>query len=527
MKRLIVLAAGLVLAAAFVPRAARGQAPQIDLPAPPGVAEGGSKLGAPIGASGAVGFENAPEGGGRPIGGRPGPSASRAPVSDLTGPRAASRVTAVNYRPQVLEPARIPRYGELAPPLGPEDLGPENGLTLDQSIERLVRENLNLLALRFELPMAEADVLTASLRANPIFYADSQLVPYGHYSNHRPGGQRQFDVNVTYPIDVTHKRKARTEVAVRARRVVEAQFQDAIRLQIDNLYTAYVDVVAAGETVDYSRAYATGITRLLGLNERRLKEGLIHPATVDALRAQVEQAQLQVREAQETLVTTTRTLAVLLNVPRDQAGSIQLRAALRDIRPVTESDDAIIQRAVAARPDLIAFRLGLERSRSDINLARANRYPDVYVLYQPYTLQDNTPFGLKNAYSWALGVTATIPAYNRNQGNISRAQLNHRQTAIEMNALERQVIHEAEMATREFRLSLTSVLEFEREIVPASKRVRDTALRRFEEGLISALEYLEAQREFNDVVKQYRDGLVRHRRAMLDLNTAVGIRLLP
>ena len=30
-----------------------------------------------------------------------------------------------------------------------------------------------------EIPQARADVLTASLRANPIFYADTQLVPYG------------------------------------------------------------------------------------------------------------------------------------------------------------------------------------------------------------------------------------------------------------------------------------------------------------------------------------------------------------
>ena len=50
--------------------------------------------------------------------------------------------------------------------------------------------------------MAQADILTSSLRANPIFYADGQLVPYGHFSNQRPGGQTQYDVNVTYPLDV-------------------------------------------------------------------------------------------------------------------------------------------------------------------------------------------------------------------------------------------------------------------------------------------------------------------------------------
>ena len=65
--------------------------------------------------------------------------------------------------------------------------GPPDGLTLDQAIDLLVRQNLDLRAKQLEIPQARADVLTAGLRANPIFYADSQLVPYGSDSVQRPG----------------------------------------------------------------------------------------------------------------------------------------------------------------------------------------------------------------------------------------------------------------------------------------------------------------------------------------------------
>jgi hypothetical protein len=37
----------------------------------------------------------------------------------------------------------------------------------------------------------------------------------------------------------------------------------------------------------------------------------------------------------------------------------------------------------------------------------------------------------------------------------------------------------------------------------------------------------EAQRGLNDVVGQYRDTLVRHRRSVLDSNTTVGMQLVP
>lgn len=79
--------------------------------------------------------------------------------------------------------------------------GPANGLTLDAAIERLVHSNLDLRSKSFVIPQAEADILTASLRANPLLYADRQLIPYGNDSRDRPGGPTQYDLNITDPLD--------------------------------------------------------------------------------------------------------------------------------------------------------------------------------------------------------------------------------------------------------------------------------------------------------------------------------------
>ncbi len=67
----------------------------------------------------------------------------------------------------------------------------------------------------------------------------------------------------------------------------------------------------------------------------------------------------------------------------------------------------------------------------------------------------------------------------------------------------------------------------ERTILPRSRRIRDASVNLLRQGEISALDYLNAQREYNEVVRQYRDSLIRHRRAMLKLNTMVGARILP
>jgi cobalt-zinc-cadmium efflux system outer membrane protein len=454
---------------------------------------------------------------------------TRAPINQLSPPQLPiPQPRRIAFQPPVLESASVPAYGQLELPSRPEaEVGPADGMTLDDAIDRLLQKNLNLLSLRFEVPMAQADVLTASLRNNPIFYADSQLVPYGHYSNQRPGGQLQYDINVTLQLDVWRKRRARTLVAERAKRATEAQLQDAVRLQIDNLWTAYVDVVAAVKTLEFSETYVRGITALHKLVSDLFQRGQRTEAEVLAVAAQLRQAEIQVREARQSIQKTKNTLALLLDLPPAEAESFQVRSIFYDVRPLPVSTEELNETARDSRPDLASFRLGLQRAQADVLLARRSRYSDVYLLYQPYTLQNNTPLGLKSAYSYAFGVTVALPVYNRNQGNIHRSELNAVQSKYELAGQERQVRYDVVEAVREFDLSRLAVLELQRDVLPASRRVRDAAWRRFQGGFTSAMEYLDAQKDYNEVVRNYRDAVVRHRRAMLDLNTAVGVRVLP
>jgi cobalt-zinc-cadmium efflux system outer membrane protein len=67
----------------------------------------------------------------------------------------------------------------------------------------------------------------------------------------------------------------------------------------------------------------------------------------------------------------------------------------------------------------------------------------------------------------------------------------------------------------------------ESEILPDADRVLADSKRLFESGEITVIEYLNARRDYNDTARQYLDALVSHRRSMLDLNTALGQRMLP
>ena len=460
----------------------------------------------------------------------PAAGGSHAPASGLASPGVpVFRISGAQASiTQSAQPLNVPQYGELELPRELRDYGTPDGMNLDTAIELLVKQNLELEAARLEIPMADADVLTANLRANPIFYADTQLIPYGHFSFLRPGGPPQSDININYPLDVTFKRGARTRSAREAKSVTEAQLRDAVRNQIDNLYTIYEDVVSAGLTLKFSEVYVSGIRRLFVITEELVKKDQIKPADLEAVKASVMKAELQVKESKQAKIKANRAArGVILNMPLDDVEKLDVFDPVGQLQPLPVAREELVEKALAVRPDLLAIKIGVRRATSDLGLAKANAMPDVYVLYQPYTFQNNTYLGVPSAYSWTLGVTASIPLYNRNQGNVTRAKINIDQTQLQVESQKRIVISDVLNAAQELEQSLVVVVQLREEILPASKKVRDSAFNRFRGGETSALEFLDAQQDFNDNVRLYRDAMVRHRRAILDLNTAIGERVLP
>jgi cobalt-zinc-cadmium efflux system outer membrane protein len=248
---------------------------------------------------------------------------------------------------------------------------------------------------------------------------------------------------------------------------------------------------------------------------------------VGSIRIQSEGAEAAHREAVGTLRKARRNLALLLDYPVQQADSLEVRGSLRPQGPSPPPDDQLIAAALESRPDVAAYRLGVARARADVRLAQANRYSDVYVTYTPYVFQNNAPFGTKSATSWSAAITAPLPLYNRNQGSIARAKLNVDQTVSGLDRLQKEVAAQVLDADQEYHLSREAVLEVERDQFPAARDILDGARRLYLEGQQSSPEFLDARRVYNETARLYRDVLVRHRRSMLDLNTALGRRVLP
>jgi outer membrane protein, heavy metal efflux system len=108
-----------------------------------------------------------------------------------------------------------------------------------------------------------------------------------------------------------------------------------------------------------------------------------------------------------------------------------------------------------------------------------------------YAYQDNRPRTALSGRSWDVGLAIPLPVYNRNQGNIARAQSNLTQTQIELNAVERRVVSEVRQSHREYPSSRVALDRIERSMLPHARAAQQESAAEFAAGKLTPADYVD------------------------------------
>jgi outer membrane protein, heavy metal efflux system len=455
----------------------------------------------------------------------------------------------------------LPRQGVNVDLENQEPLGDPHGITLQSAIETMRRRNLDITAALSEVDQARSDIVTAGLRSNPQFYADMQQVPYRVLA---PG---QADVNIAYPIDISGKRRTRVKSAVCVLRSVEWKERDFERRQIDNLQTLFVDTLSTQvtleplqNTLDGSQSQLTTLPSLPELLQEQ-RNALASKATLGdkafekmindineriASRARAEEAERDAKHALDDMSSQYRdqrmALGLLLGV--SDWRSIKLKGWLYDGRTYPDPDgelpseqerarqilDGLTQIALAHRPDLQAQRWVLYRALADVDAVRASRFDDVSFLFQPYTYGPT----FLNRSAWAVGITIPLPIYNRQQGNLAKAQQIVAQSQAQLTSLENAL--KAEVAAAYNAVSDTWDDMNHYYVLKGMNRQTDPLLQNDPELKGTVGDYLFeldpivrklASDTINRNKTEYYRALVNHRKSVLRINTACACMVCP
>jgi len=402
---------------------------------------------------------------------------------------------------------------ETAQPGGPATL------TIAQAVDEAVQRNLSLLAERSNLSIADAAMVTARLRPNPVasFSADHLDLLGTGFDETNNGGPSEVALRVDLPIERGGKRAARAEVASAARSLAEARFADAVRALRLDVTLACIDVLAARATRTLVADNLRAFEDLANVNRARVAAGSIAP--FESTRSDVAMLQFRstVVRAELDLATATARLRTLLG--RSPSDPLDLIGDLAAASAEMASDVGRLEQvALETRPDLRALQLSQARSIADLRLQEALGKID-YSVGAEYRRQQGL-VGRSN--SLGFFVSAPLPVFNRNQGEIARAGAEGEQTVRQLAARRAQVLADVRTAYHEYVTNRDLVDGIERELLKPATSARDISAYAYRTGGTSLLELLDAQRAFNDTMQSYLEAQTSFRRAASRLNAAVG-----
>ena len=393
-------------------------------------------------------------------------------------------------------------------------------LSVDQAVHEAIDHNPGLTAQRATLAVADAAIVTASLRPNPVLTGDVDSLDWvgTGFSEQNNAGPPQAAVRVDVPLERGRKRALRSAVAQYGRALADAQVADASRRLTLDVTLACVDVLEAKARLALARDNLQTLERLVDLNDRRVATGAIAPLEVTRSRVAMLQYRASVRTAELALTQARLKLLPLLGVRTGDA-PIDIDDRLRlAVQPAAPNLDALQAAARAARPDLRAGRTEQARTQADLRLQLAQATVD-YTVGAEFRRQQGIA-GRGNMLGFFVSVP--LPFFNRNQGEIARAEAEQRRSGLALTAVESEVRAEVASAFEEFRSSQQLVAEMERDLLKPANDARAGTTYTYQAGATSLLDVLDAQRAFNDTMDSYYAAQATYRRAHAKLTLVAG-----
>jgi outer membrane protein, heavy metal efflux system len=398
-------------------------------------------------------------------------------------------------------------------------------LTVENAVDEAIHSNLALLAEQANLSIAEAAQISARLRPNPVLSGTSErldLLGTG-FDETNGAGPPEYAIRIDMPFERAHKRELRTELADDARRVAEARIADVLRRLKLDVVLASVDVLEAKAKLQLAQDNLQTLQRLVQLNERRLTSGAIPQLEVTRSRVAMLQYRGGVKTAQLALTEARLKLLPLLGrKPDDEPVDIEDRLGVTPA-PVGPELVALQQAARATRPDLLALHFDQARTQADLRLQVAQGKVD-FTLGTEYRREQGV-----NGRGNLLGlfVSVPLPIFNRNQGEVARAEAEHEKANRSLAAVETEVAGEVAAAYQEFESARELLIEIERDLLKPTMEIRAGTTYVYQAGATSLLDVLDAQRAFNDTMETYYTAQATYRRAQAKLSLAVNKDVLP
>jgi cobalt-zinc-cadmium efflux system outer membrane protein len=393
---------------------------------------------------------------------------------------------------------------------------PAGVLTVDDAVREAIDHNLTLVAERFSVSVADARAITARLRPNPVLTVSGMFPSAATLDNGL--NPREQVVRTDVLLERGGKRERRIEVAEEAKTVAELQLLDTMRTLVLDVQSAAVEVMLARQNLALARESLDAFDAVVQVNVERVRTGDLAKVELARSRLAALQFQNEVRTQQAKLSIAESRLRTLLG--RSGSEPITVDGALRADRGPVEIAD-IRRRARETRPDLRALRADQARTAADARLQIAQGRID-YTVSGELHRQYQPPLTDGHGYVYGVYLSVPLPIFNRNQGEIARANLEAQQAAARVTAREAEVDREVDAAYQTYLAAREVVSSIEGPMLEQARSVRSATEYSYRRGEASLVELLDAVRAFNETQRAYNEARADFARSLYALDSISG-----
>jgi outer membrane protein, heavy metal efflux system len=362
---------------------------------------------------------------------------------------------------------------------------------------------------RAALAEAHAAVASAGARPNPTLSL-SPGVPSPYL----------LTLDLSFPLETAGKRGYRIEAARSLERASQLELAQAAWTVRVAVRVALVDYVVSRQALELARSEAQVRETQVKILEQMLSAGEARRLEVDAARSELSRAHSVLRGAEEEDAGAGAKLAAAIGVPP---------AALHDVRvawpemsaPPSASSLPIadIQRdTVINRLEVRGALAQYAATEAALKLEIAKQYPDLDI-GPGYSYEERQSY-------FTIGLSATLPLLNRNQGPIAEAEARRRKAAAQFIETQSQAISRSTEALAVYTVSLDGLKEAER-LAQLEERQRLAAEESLRVGEADRLELADAEIQYSIAARARLDAVAHAQHALGELEQAVERPLAP
>ena len=384
----------------------------------------------------------------------------------------------------------------------------ESKILLEMAIEKALRENPELNAIREKIKVARARIDGIALLGNPKLETEFVGGPHAEQNleltkNFQLGGQRGH-----------RKRIAKTQLEK-----VDTELAEASRSLTKSVKTAFYELLLVQEKLKLAKDIIHHNERMRNIAQARFEAGDISVTQVNLANIQLQSVMRETALLESKLQLAQLSLNGLMGTPLESLCIAEgdLREKISPDTPQHWTLETLKTQALAHRSDLKSVQLDAQLTERELRLAEAANIPDLGV----------GAIVERSTGEHAFGVKFSIPLslFDWNRAEINAAKAQQQVDTAQINNSEKQIVREviaAFLSANTARKMLTFYEGDSLKLLNENLKLTHTA---YELGETELLEVILMQNEFIKTRFSYLDALAAYYKAIAELEASVGTSL--